>query len=147
MKTVDVTIFVEASQIFDLIEDRPDNDQIEKDFSLIECILDPAPPCAWKVTDLKVDHVKIDGDQLRRQYSCTITISAGEDEIENLKTFMDEEGYYDADEEEFDWHQGINFCIAETTCCNEDYATWNSDNVSLDVMEIGNQCDDDDNAL
>jgi len=88
MVTVDVVLSIAAKQLFYLYEGRPDKDQIIRDFSKIACTLDPAPPCKWIITDLNVDGLKIQDDQdaqVSRQYSCTISIQAGIEEMEALR--------------------------------------------------------------
>jgi len=57
--------------------------------------------------------------------------------IDDLKQFMVEEGYYNQDENKFDWEQGINGLISDTTCCDEDYVVWEREDVTLDVFEVG----------
>lgn len=100
--------------------------------------MDPEPPCAWKVTDLKVEGIQIEGDEVNRTYSCSISIDAGEEETEDLKEFMEEEGYYD--DGEFDWIQAVNYFIADTTgfpgSASSEYGSFDSENVNLDLLEI-----------
>jgi hypothetical protein len=53
-----------------------------------------------------------------------------------VKEFMAEEGYFDDDDEEFDWINAVNYCIADTTLCDEEYAEFVSESVNLDLLEV-----------
>lgn len=138
MKTVNVSVNVSSNQVFALTEEKPDHEQIVHDFSSIKCILDPAPPCKWKVIDLKVDNLEVGDNEVRRNFSCVIQIQARGHKIQKLKRFMAEQGYFDKEEHTFYWEQGINYFIAETTLC-EDYAIFNKEDITLDIMDLSSK--------
>jgi len=135
MKSIHVTAFVESSQRYDLDgEIIPDHDQIAKDFNEIEVTLDPAIHCEWKVEDIKVVSFEITDDQVTRDYSCMVSIMVNEEEFDSFREFMEEEGYYDEDEEAFDWENAINCFL--TDVCDVDYASFDGASVNIDVTEF-----------
>lgn len=132
------TVFVRAEQEFELLPEALEHSKgaTAAAFKNIELTLDPAPPCKWAVSDLKVEGVEIDGADVTRIYSATITVSCGENEYDDVAGFMENEGYYDADDDEFNWTAAINYMIADTTLC-PDYAEFVQESVDLDLVEIG----------
>ena len=129
---------VTAEQTFNLSEDAPLNEAIIKDFEGVKFTLDPAPPCEWKheLNSVQVDVVKENGI-VTRSFSLTVIVNIDQSTIEDVREMMAEEGYYDEDDG-FDWSSAISYFIADTTVAPE-YADFDSENVDVDVMEVGSQ--------
>lgn len=135
---VSAMVFVNATQQFELAAEASDLGEaaIKQAFEAIEMTLDPAPPCTWSIADLRVESVEIDGAEVTRVYSATVEISCKTEDFEALKSYMEEEGYYDSDDEEFDWMSAVNYIIADTTA-GPDYSEFVQESVDLDVIEMG----------
>lgn len=131
------SVFINCSQEFELQPEGADHSirEIAKAFQKIEMTLDPAPPCKWSISDLKVESVDVDGPDVTRVYSATVEIQCSNEDYDAVVSFMENEGYYDSDDEEFDWMAAVNYMIADTTLC-PDYAEFSQESVDLDVIEL-----------
>ena len=127
---------ITAEQRFNLSEDAPSDKVIIQDFNAVKFTLDPGPPCEWKhvLNSVQVDVSKESGT-VTRSFSLAVIVNIDQSTIEAVKEMMAEEGYYDEDDG-FDWSSAISYFIADTTVAPE-YADFDSENVDVDVMEVG----------
>ena len=127
---------VTAEQTFNLSNDAPSDKTIIKDFEAVKFTLDPSPPCDWK-HKLKNVQVKVKkgGNTVARSFLLELIVNIDQNTIEAVKEMMAEEGYYD-ESDGFNWSSAINYFIADTTVPPE-YADFDSENVDIDVMEVG----------
>ena len=125
-----------AKQVFNFSEDAPSDDELIKGFEAVKLTLDPAPPCDWKY-ELSSVHIDVTkgGNTVSRNFSLALIINIDQSSINNIKKMMVDEGYYD-DAVGFDWSGAINFLITDTTIAPE-YADFFSEDVDIDVMELG----------
>jgi hypothetical protein len=130
-----ISASVTAQQVFNLFDDKPDDDRIISDFKSLKFTLDPAPPCEWNYqienVDVSIDH---ESNNVSRNFYLLIKINIDSKSYESVREMMEEEGYYDEDDG-FNWSNAINYFIADTTIA-PDYADFDSENLNIEIIDI-----------
>ena len=128
-------ITYKSSQRFEL-EDEGDRQGAIEDFSEFDIEIDSEledPPFETKISNKTVIDLVIDGVKVTRTISCQIHLQVtDEDEFRSL---MDEEMWYDEDDNTYNIINAINYWICDT-CIAPDCAEFVSESCDYDVVKM-----------